>query len=210
MNGIDKPCRATARGLPMLRALFIEYPNDPGSWTVEYEYLFGSDILVAPFMEAGSTGRDLYLPPGQWIDYQTRKAYSGGWQSIRAAVIPVVMLVREGAAIAHMKLAQTTKDMDWANLDLVVYATNAQTAQGLVCLPVGQCAPPRIAPPRDGSLRASAQAARREIYADGEDVFRLWALRAQAKSPVPLRSCDTLDGSVNMLFAEVECDSCVR
>ena len=119
----------------MLRALFIEYPNDPGSWTVEYEYLFGSDILVAPFMEAGSTGRDLYLPPGQWIDYQTRKAYSGGWQSIRAAVIPVVMLVREGAAIAHMKLAQTTKDMDWANLDLVVYATNAQTAQGLVCLP---------------------------------------------------------------------------
>jgi alpha-D-xyloside xylohydrolase len=34
-----------------------------------------------------------------------------------------------------MKLAQSTKDMDWANLDLVVYATTAPSAQGLVCLP---------------------------------------------------------------------------
>lgn len=126
---------SSERGLPMVRALFVEYPNDPGSWMVEDEYLFGSDILVAPLLEANATGRDVYLPPGQWIDYQTGKAYSGGWQNIQAGVIPVVMLVRDGAVIAHMKLAQSTKDMDWANLDLVVYATNAQTAQGLVCLP---------------------------------------------------------------------------
>jgi alpha-D-xyloside xylohydrolase len=126
---------SSERGLPMVRALFVEYPNDPGSWMVEDEYLFGSDILVAPLLEANATGRDVYLPPGQWIDYQTGKAYSGGWQSIQAGVIPVVMLVRDGAVLAHMKLAQSTKDMDWANLDLVVYATNAQTAQGLVCLP---------------------------------------------------------------------------
>jgi alpha-D-xyloside xylohydrolase len=126
---------SSERGLPMVRALFVEYPNDPGSWMVEDEYLFGSDILVAPLLDANATGRDVYLPPGQWIDYQTGKAYNGGWQNIQAGVIPVVMLVRDGAVIAHMKLAQSTKDMDWANLDLVVYATNAQTAQGLVCLP---------------------------------------------------------------------------
>ncbi len=126
---------SSERGLPMLRALFVEYPNDPGSWAVEDEYLFGSDILVAPLLEANATGRDVYLPPGQWIDYQTGKTYSGGWQSIQAGVIPVVMLVRDGAVIPHMKLAQSTKDMDWTNLELVVYATNAQTAQGLVCLP---------------------------------------------------------------------------
>jgi alpha-D-xyloside xylohydrolase len=126
---------SSERGLPMVRALFVEYPNDPGSWMVEDEYLFGSDILVAPLLDANATGRDVYLPPGQWIDYQTGKVYSGGWQNIQAGVIPVVMLVREGAVIAHMKLAQSTKDMDWANLDLVVYATNAQTAQGVVCLP---------------------------------------------------------------------------
>jgi len=59
----------------MVRALFIEYPGDPGAWQVEDEYLFGADILVAPLLEAQTTGRDVYLPPGQWIDYQTGKLY---------------------------------------------------------------------------------------------------------------------------------------
>jgi alpha-D-xyloside xylohydrolase len=126
---------SSERGLPMLRALFVEYPEDPGSWTVEDEYLFGSQILVAPLMESGTTGRNVYLPPGQWIDYQTRKVYSGGWNKIEGGTIPVVMLVREGAVVPHIKLAQSTKDMDWSKLDLVVFASNSQNAQGLVALP---------------------------------------------------------------------------
>jgi alpha-D-xyloside xylohydrolase len=123
------------RGLPMVRALFVEYPNDPGSWTVEDEYLFGSDMLVAPLFETGSTGRSVYLPPGQWIDYQSGKSYAGGWHQIDAGAVPIVMLVRDGAVLPHIKLAQSTKDMDWANLDLVVYSASAPSATGLVCLP---------------------------------------------------------------------------
>jgi alpha-D-xyloside xylohydrolase len=119
----------------MLRALFVEYPEDPGSWTVEDEYLFGAQILVAPLMESGTVGRNVYLPPGQWIDYQTRKVYTGGWHNIEAGTIPVVMLVREGAVIPHIKLAQSTKEMDWSKLDLLVFAANAPNAQGMVCLP---------------------------------------------------------------------------
>jgi alpha-D-xyloside xylohydrolase len=126
---------SSERGLPMLRALFVEYPEDPGSWTVEDEYLFGAQILVAPLMESGSTRRDVYLPTGQWIDYQTRKVYPGGWHNIEAGAIPVVMLVRDGAVIPHIKLAQSTMEMDWSKLDLVVFAASAQDAQGLVCLP---------------------------------------------------------------------------
>jgi alpha-D-xyloside xylohydrolase len=126
---------ASQRGLPMLRALFIEFPGDPGSWNIEDEYLFGSDILVGPLMESGITGRDVYLPSGQWIDYQTGRAYGGGWHNIQAGQIPVVMLVREGAVIPHMKVAQSTALLDWSNLEMVVYASTAQNAQGWVCLP---------------------------------------------------------------------------
>jgi alpha-D-xyloside xylohydrolase len=126
---------ASERGLPIVRALFVEYPADPGSWQVEDEYLFGSDILVAPLMESGVPGRDTYLPPGQWIDYQTGKAYAAGWHNIVAGQIPVVMLVREGAVIPHIKLAQSTAQMDWSNIEMMVFAANAQNAQGLVCLP---------------------------------------------------------------------------
>jgi alpha-D-xyloside xylohydrolase len=126
---------ARRRGLPMVRALFVEYPDDPGSWLVEDEYLFGSDILVAPLLEGGTTGRSVYLPPGQWIDYQTGKAWGAGGHTIEAGRIPVVMLVREGAAIPHLKLAQSTAQMDWSSLELVAYTASAPKAKGLVCLP---------------------------------------------------------------------------
>ena len=121
-------------GLPMLRALFVEFPDDPGSWFVEDEYMFGSDILVAPLFENVSS-RNVYLPKGQWIDYQTGKTYEGGWQNITADKISVIMLVREGSAIPHIKLAQSTMQMDWSNIELVVYANNSQIIKGLVCLP---------------------------------------------------------------------------
>jgi alpha-D-xyloside xylohydrolase len=126
---------ASERGLPMVRALFVEYPDDPGSWLVEDEYLLGSDILVAPLLETGMTGRAVYLPPGKWIDYQTGKAYAGGWHQIAAGALPIVALVRDGAVIPHAKVAQSTSQMDWSALDLVVYADAATEARGLVTLP---------------------------------------------------------------------------
>lgn len=122
------------RGLPMVRALFIEYPDDPGSWDIDNEYLFGSDILVALLFE-NTTGRDVYLPPGQWIDYQSGKNFPGGWHRIEAGVIPVVMLVREGAVIPRIALAQSTSQMDWTKLELVVFATASSRVTGKVCLP---------------------------------------------------------------------------
>ncbi|HEX3009464.1 MAG TPA: alpha-xylosidase [Bacteroidales bacterium] len=127
----SKQC--TEKGLPMVRALFVEYPNDPGAWLIDNEYLFGADILVAPMMENGGE-RDVYLPGGKWIDYQTRQVYDAGWHRIKAGKMPVVMLVRDGAVIPHIKLAQTTMEMDWSCIDLVNYSTG-QKASGFVCLP---------------------------------------------------------------------------
>ena len=129
---------SSARGLPMLRALFVEFPEDPGSWGVEDEYLFGSDILVAPLLEGGTRSRDVYLPPGNWIDYQTGRAFPAGWHRIDAGAIPVVMLVRDGAAIPQIAVAQSTVFMDWSRLELEVFATSGATATGLVALPDGE------------------------------------------------------------------------
>ena len=122
------------RGLPMLRALFVEYPDDPGSWLVDDQYLFGSEMLIAPLLE-NMTSRDVYLPPGQWIDYQTGKLYTAGWHHIEVGDIPIVVLVKEGAVIPHIKLAQSTTFMNWSKLDLVVFSKDSEKAHGLVCLP---------------------------------------------------------------------------
>ena len=123
------------RGLPMTRALFVEFPDDPGSWQVDDEYLFGSDILAAPLLEENARSRNVYLPPGNWIDYQKGNSYAGGWHRIEAGAIPIIMLVREGSVLPHIALAQSTQQMDWGKMDLAVYAKNATEADGLICLP---------------------------------------------------------------------------
>lgn len=128
---------AADNGLPMMRALFIEYPEDPGAWLVDDAYLFGSDMLVAPLFESVNS-RDVYLPGGKWIDYQTGKVYQKGWNHIEAGEVPAVILVRDGAAIPHIKLAQSTKEMDWSELEIKVFAADAKSAHGYVCLPSDQ------------------------------------------------------------------------
>jgi alpha-D-xyloside xylohydrolase len=129
------------RGLPMVRALFVEYPHDPGAWLVEDEYLFGSQILVAPLMESVNE-RTVYLPSSgektggtKWIDYQTGKVYGSGWQTIKADKIPCVILVRDGSLIPHAPLAQTTSKIDWSRIELKAYKADAQHCEGWVFKP---------------------------------------------------------------------------
>ena len=53
-------------GLPLIRAMFIEYPDDPVCWTIPDEYMFGPDYLVAPVTEYKARSRKVYLPQGDW------------------------------------------------------------------------------------------------------------------------------------------------
>jgi alpha-D-xyloside xylohydrolase len=127
--------QSTENGLPMVRALFVEYPKDAGSWLIEDEYLFGADLLVAPFFKDNTYERDVYLPAGSWVDYQSGEVYAGGWHHIKGGKIPAVILVRDGAVIPKVKLAQSTKDIDWNNIELVVYSASTDEASGYICLP---------------------------------------------------------------------------
>ncbi len=122
-------------GHPMLRPLFFEYPDDPGSWLVDDQYLFGSDLLVAPMITAGDS-RSVYLPPGSWIDYQSGQTYAGAqWHTIAPGQISVVLLVRAGAAIPHLAVAQSTDQMDWSNIELRVFGDPGQPAVANVSRP---------------------------------------------------------------------------
>ncbi len=90
--------KASKTGEPVMRPLFFDFPEDKKSWEVEDAYMFGSDILVAPVMEAGVESREVYLPAGsKWVESATGKVYEGG-QSVEAKapidIIPV--FEREG------------------------------------------------------------------------------------------------------------------
>lgn len=137
---LEQARRCTQTGLPMVRALFLEYPDDPTAWLVEDQYLFGSDILVAPIFDAPediagvtpapdpskTTGlrrwtRQVYLPGGAWVDYQTGKTYKAGWNEIATDRLEAVILVRKGAVIPTARVAQSTRDIDWSSVREVRY-----------------------------------------------------------------------------------------
>ena len=110
-------------GLPMVRALLVEFPHDQGAWYVEDEYMFGSKMLVAPLLESGNS-RNVYLPKGKWIDYQTGKVYEGGYQTIEAGEIPCIILVKDGSVIPHAPLAQRTDQINWNAIENKEYKAN--------------------------------------------------------------------------------------
>ncbi len=129
---------ASARGWPMVRTLFFEYPDDPTSWTIEDEYMFGANLLVAPLFTDSATSRRVYLPPGTWIDYQSGKSYPGAqWHEITAGEVPVVLLVKDHTVLPHVAVAQSTAQIDWKNVELRTFASDGGAAEGPFILPGG-------------------------------------------------------------------------
>jgi len=90
---------AAKTGMPIMRALVLQYQDDARARTAKDEYLFGPDMLVAPVVDEG-TQRPVYLPPGDWVNYWTGEQVSGGKAVVvnaPAETIPVY--ARAGAVI---------------------------------------------------------------------------------------------------------------
>jgi alpha-D-xyloside xylohydrolase len=77
-------------GDPVLRPMFYGYPDDERSWTLEDQYLFGPDLLVAPIVEPGARARDVYLPRGTWTELHSGRMFDGGQVVPAQAPLPVI------------------------------------------------------------------------------------------------------------------------
>ena len=62
----------------MVRHLMLQYPEDAEARAVDDQYLLGADLLVAPVVEEGATGRSVYLPAGTWYHLWSGEPYQGG------------------------------------------------------------------------------------------------------------------------------------
>jgi alpha-glucosidase/alpha-D-xyloside xylohydrolase len=109
-------------GLPILRALWLHYPNDPIAVARGDEYLWGRDILVAPVVERGATNRAVYLPRGVWYDFWTEERHDGGREVTRQVNLETMPLfVRAGAAVPLGPVKQYVGEPAEAPLALTIY-----------------------------------------------------------------------------------------
>ncbi|MFJ6216031.1 TIM-barrel domain-containing protein [Streptomyces sp. NPDC092296] len=92
---------AAATGVPPMRPLFLEFPQDEAAWAVEDCFLLGPDLLVAPVTEAGADRREVRLPAGaRWRDAWTGQEYEGGQAVVVAAPLErIPLFLRDGAEL---------------------------------------------------------------------------------------------------------------
>jgi alpha-glucosidase (family GH31 glycosyl hydrolase) len=96
-----------------MRHLFLEYPDDPNTYTLDDEYLLGDSLLVCPVVTPGARERSCYLPGGEWIDYWTGQAYSGtGYVTLAAPLERIPLLVRAGSQVPTYSPAIETLPRD--------------------------------------------------------------------------------------------------
>jgi len=110
-------------GLPIVRALWLHYPDDPTAVARGDEYLYGRDLLVAPVIEKGATRRTLYLPGGDWYDFWTNERQSGAREITREVDLATTPLyVRAGAIVTTGPLRQYSgESVEDETLNVTVY-----------------------------------------------------------------------------------------
>ncbi len=76
---LEQMALAHEKGIPPMRPLFFDFPDDPQSWETDDQMMFGPDLLVAPILYEGARGRQVYLPPStSWRDAWSEQVFEGG------------------------------------------------------------------------------------------------------------------------------------
>jgi alpha-glucosidase/alpha-D-xyloside xylohydrolase len=113
---------ASLTGMPIVRAMWLHYPDDPVAVARGDQFLWGRDILVAPVVEKSATSRRLYLPRGAWYDFWTDERVDGGREIDRPVDLGLMPLyVRAGAIVPMGPVKQYTSQQVSGPLTVKVY-----------------------------------------------------------------------------------------
>ena len=98
---VEKHMRiASENGIPVMRPMFFDYPDDEICYTLGGQYMFGDDIIFAPVTKQGQTEKEVWLPEGKWIFARDKKIYDGGRAYIMTAEInEFIAFVKDGGDI---------------------------------------------------------------------------------------------------------------
>lgn len=112
----------TRTGMPLMRPVFLEYPDAEEFYGDDHDFLFGSDLFVAPSVTESTDAQKVSLPPGEWYDYWTLEKHTNKEQiSLHPRIDEVPLYVRAGAIVTMQPLVQYTGEKPNGPLELHVY-----------------------------------------------------------------------------------------
>jgi alpha-glucosidase len=112
----------TRTGVPLMRPVFLDYPNAEASYGDDRDFLFGGDLFVAPAFSEMPMAEDVRLPPGGWYEYGTSVLHdSTGTLSLQPALGVIPVFARAGAIIPQQPVIQDTDEIPKGPIELHVY-----------------------------------------------------------------------------------------
>ncbi len=141
---------AHERGIPTMRAMMLEFPDDPGCDTLDRQYMLGGDLLVAPVFSSDGVV-DYYLPAGRWTNFFTGQVVEGGrWMREKHGYLSLPLMVRQNSIVpvgandhlpdydyADGVTFQIYALQDGAQVGKTVYMANASAAMTVTASRVG-------------------------------------------------------------------------
>ncbi len=118
--------RASRTGMPVMRALLLDYPRERATYTVGSEYLFGRDLLIAPILRAHRSYRSVYFPAGRWYRVHSAQVIQGPRRlRVTAALGQIPLFVRAGGIVFRAPVMQNTAAWPAAPLIFDIYSGHA-------------------------------------------------------------------------------------
>jgi alpha-glucosidase (family GH31 glycosyl hydrolase) len=114
--------QAHTLGLPLMRPLVMNYPDDPRAWGLGHQFLWGDDLLVAPVTREGATAWPVYLPSGAWYDFWTGSRHEGPCGiTVEAPLERLPLFARAGAILPLGPVVQHTAERPLDEVTLLIY-----------------------------------------------------------------------------------------
>ena len=114
-------------GLPIMRAMVLEYPNDENAKNCNDQFMLGESILVSPVIMQGATYKTVYLPEGEWYDFHTNEKINGGRHFAYHAPLDICpIFIKAGSIIPSFEPMQYIGEIPLDKLILNVYGENAE------------------------------------------------------------------------------------
>ena len=127
--------KATNTGIPFMRSMILEFPDDPTCAYLDKQYMFGDNILVAPVLHA--TTAKFYLPAGVWTDFFTEETITGPRWVTKDDALPVY--VREGTVLLLGPEGVTVPDYEYGKVELEARSYQLKEGQQVVVdVPTGK------------------------------------------------------------------------
>ena len=103
---------ASTTGMPALRPLVLEHPDDPRTYGLDDQFFFGGDLLIAPVLREAASVREVYLPKGEWYDFWTGRPVAGGTSiTVPVTLSSLPIFARAGAFVFRQPVIQHTGEM---------------------------------------------------------------------------------------------------